>query len=81
MRHILVGVELLPSEHFIIRAGYNYHLRQQLKLDERLSTVGFSLGFGIKIKRFSLDYSTTRFHVAGSSNLISLAFNFTRNNF
>jgi hypothetical protein len=81
MRHILIGVELLPTEHFTLRAGYNYHLRQQLKLDEKLSTVGFSLGFGVKIKRFSLDYSTTRFHVAGSSNLISLAFNFNRNNF
>ena len=81
MRHILIGVELLPSDHFILRVGYNYQLRQQLKLDERLSTVGFSLGFGVKIKRFSLDYSTTRYHVAGSSNLISLAFNFSRNYF
>jgi hypothetical protein len=81
MRHILLGVELMPSEHFTIRAGYNYHLRQQLKLEERLSTVGFSLGFGVKIKRFSLDYSTTRYHVAGSTNLISLAFSFNRNIF
>ncbi len=81
MRHILLGAEILPSPNFTLRLGYNYHLRQELKLDEKLSTVGFSLGFGLKIKRFRLDYSTTRFHVAGSSNLISLAFNLNRNIF
>jgi len=81
MRHLLLGAEILPSPNFTLRLGYNYHLRQELKLDERLSTVGFSLGFGLKIKRFRLDYSTTRFHVAGSSNLISLAFNLNRNIF
>jgi hypothetical protein len=81
MRHILLGVEMLPSEHFTVRAGYNYNLRQQLKPDQKLSAVGFSLGFGVKIKRFRLDYTNTRFHIAGSSNLISLAFNLNRNNF
>ncbi|HPT30424.1 MAG TPA: type IX secretion system protein PorQ [Prolixibacteraceae bacterium] len=75
MRHLLLGAEILPSPNFTLRLGYDYHLRQEMKLEEKLSTVGFSLGFGVKIKRFRLDYSTTRFHVAGSSNLISLAFN------
>jgi hypothetical protein len=81
MRHILVGIEVLPSEHFTLRAGYNYNLQQQLKLDQKLSTVGFSLGFGLVIKRFRLDYSIARYHIAGSSNLISLAFSLNRNYF
>jgi hypothetical protein len=75
MRHLIMGMEITPSPAFTIRAGYNYHLRQELKVEERLSTVGFSLGFGVKIKRFRLDYATTRYHIAGSSNLFSLAFN------
>jgi len=75
MRHVVLGVELLPSENFILRAGYNYQRRQELKFDERLSTVGFSMGFGVKIKRFHLDFATSRFHLAGSSNLFSLAIN------
>ena len=75
MRHLIWGAEIFPSPNFTIRAGYNYHLRQELKVEERLSTVGFSLGFGLKIKRFRLDYATTRYHVAGSSNHFSLAFN------
>ncbi|MFW5831660.1 MAG: type IX secretion system protein PorQ [Prolixibacteraceae bacterium] len=75
MRHVVLGVELLPSDNFIIRAGYNYQRRQELKFEERLSTVGFSLGAGIRVNRFRLDFATSRFHLAGSSNLFSLAVN------
>lgn len=75
MRHTVLGVELLPSESFILRAGYNYQRRQELKFNDKVSTVGFSFGFGIKVKRFRLDYTNSRFHLAGSSNLFSLAIN------
>ncbi len=75
MRHAVLGVEILPSPNFTLRAGYNYQRRQELKYDERLSTVGFSMGFGLKVKRFRLDFATSRFHLAGSSNLFSLAIN------
>ncbi|MBN1985926.1 MAG: hypothetical protein JW761_06450, partial [Prolixibacteraceae bacterium] len=75
MRHVVLGIEVLPTDNFIIRAGYNYQRRQELKFDEKLSTVGMSLGFGIKIKRFRLDFATTRYHLAGSSNHFSLAIN------
>ena len=63
----------------IIRAGYNYQRRQELKFDDKASVVGFSAGFGIKIKRFRLDYGISRFHLAGSSNLFSLAINLNEN--
>lgn len=75
MRHMVFGVELLPSDNFTLRAGYNYQRRQELKFEDRLSTVGLSMGFGVKIKRFRLDFATSRFHLAGSSNLFSLAVN------
>lgn len=75
MRHAVLGLEILPSENFTLRAGYNYQRRQELKFEERLSTVGFSMGFGLKIRRFTLDFATSRFHLAGSSNLFSLAIN------
>lgn len=79
MRHLVLGIEILPSENFILRAGYNYQRRQELKFDDKGSTVGFSAGFGLKIKRFRLDYGISRFHLAGSSNLFSLAINLNNN--
>ncbi len=79
MRHVVFGFEILPSENFIIRAGYNYQRRQELKFGERPGMVGFSAGFGLKIKRFRLDYGISQFHLAGSSNLFSLAVNINNN--
>ena len=75
MRHLVLGVELLPSPNFTLRAGYNYQLRQEMRLEERMSTVGFAWGFGFKISRFHFNYGSTRFHLGGSSNIISLALN------
>jgi len=75
MRHLVFGAEILPSENFIIRAGYNYQRRQELKFNDRPGMVGFSAGFGLKIKRFHLDYAISQYHLAGSSNLFSLAIN------
>lgn len=79
MRHIIFGVEILPSENFIVRAGYNYQRRQELKFNDRASMVGFSAGFGLKIKRFRLDYAISQYHLAGSSNLFSLSINLNNN--
>ncbi|MEN8118600.1 MAG: type IX secretion system protein PorQ [Bacteroidota bacterium] len=79
MRHMVLGAEILPSENFILRVGYNYQRRQELKFDDKASVVGFSAGFGIKIKRFRLDYGISRFHLAGSSNLFSLSINLNEN--
>jgi hypothetical protein len=75
MRHIVFGAEILPSENFIIRAGYNYQRRQELKFGEKPGMVGFSAGFGLKIKRLKLDYAISQYHLAGSSNLFSLTIN------
>jgi len=75
MRHLVLGIELLPSPNFTIRAGYNYQLRQELGFKDKMSTVGFSWGFGFHISRFQLSYASARYHVAGASNLISVALN------
>ena len=79
MRHLLLGVELYPSPNFTIRAGYNYQLRQELGFKDKMSTVGLSWGFGFHISRFQFSYASARYHLAGSSNLISVAINLNDN--
>jgi hypothetical protein len=72
MRHMIVGVEFLPSENFFISTGFNYQRRKELALDYRRSTVGFSTGFGIRLTAFDLTYSRSKYHLAGSLNNVSL---------
>mgnify|MGYP001148204249 CR=1 FL=1 len=73
MRHVVVGLEFLPSQNFSFRVGYNYRRRQEMKVDTRLSTVGLSWGFGFRISRFHLSYGRSNHHLAGAPNHLSLS--------
>lgn len=75
MRHIVAGVEFIPSESFNIRLGYNYQRRQEMKVESALSTVGFSWGFGFKVSKFYLSYANVIQHLAGSSHFFTIATN------
>jgi hypothetical protein len=74
-RHVILGFELMPVNHFVLRAGYNPQLREELKLDSKSSTVGFSWGFGIRIKKISIDYARSTWHLNGSPNYITISAN------
>lgn len=74
LRHLVLGAELMPSENFHIRAGYNFQRREELLYSDKKSTVGFSWGFGFRIKRFRFDYGSARYHLSSSSNHFSIAF-------
>jgi hypothetical protein len=80
MRHLIVGVEIFPSKNFHIRAGYNYQRRQELKVSSLGGAAGFSLGFGLKISKFRLDYGRAIYHQAGASNHFSFATNLSEFN-
>lgn len=74
-RHVIIGVEALLSKNFSLRAAYNHQKRKELAIDEKGSTVGFSWGFGLRIKKISLSYGSARYHLAGSTNQFSIALN------
>lgn len=71
--HIILGVEFLPTSTFYVRLGYNYQRRNELKIQEKASVVGFSIGIGVKISKFNLSYSCASYHLAGISNHFSIA--------
>ena len=72
MRHIILGAELIPSKNFYISAGYNYQRRRELEIDSKTSTVGFSWGFGINTSFMSIEFGRATYHLAGSSNDVSV---------
>ncbi len=66
--HIIIGAEFVPIRNFYLRFGYNYQRRNELKIREKVSTVGFSWGFGLKISKFHISYSRATLHLAGGTN-------------
>ncbi|MCX6243254.1 MAG: type IX secretion system protein PorQ [Bacteroidetes bacterium] len=67
MRHIVVGTEVTIAKAFSIRLGYNYRVRQEMKLNDRTGFSGFTYGFGLRIKMFSISYARSTY-MAGKYN-------------
>jgi hypothetical protein len=72
MRHAIFGVEIIPHKNFYLSAGYNYQRRKELQVESKGSAIGFSWGFGINTTILSLEFGRATYHLAGSSNNISI---------
>jgi hypothetical protein len=77
-RHFIAGVEFVPGRVLFASISYNYQRRSELALDNYPGTVGFSYGFGLRLKKFSLAYGRAVYHAAGGSNHLSFSLNFSQ---
>jgi len=79
-RHLTFGGELLigPREGFRVRMGYNHQRNKELSTGGYRSLSGFSMGFGIQVKRFLFNYGYSRYHLAGNSSHIGLSMNLAK---
>lgn len=72
LRHMALGVEILPSDSFWIGAGLNYQRRAEMRTEQRAGLAGFTAGFGIRTKALELAYAHDAFHPAGGSNHLTV---------
>lgn len=72
LRHMILGVEIVPSDSFWIGAGLNYQRRAEMRTQQRTGMAGFTAGFGIRTKAFELAFAHDAFHPAGGSNHITV---------
>ena len=70
--HLIVGGELAIGKNLFLRASYNYETHREMGVPEARSLVGFSAGFGIRIKAFQIDYARSRNNIVGSPNFLTL---------
>ena len=75
IRHLNVGVELIPLKNVYIRAGYNFQKMKEMVIDDKFGMVGFSVGAGIRIYKFHISYARSIYHVAGGTNTFSITSN------
>jgi hypothetical protein len=76
-RHVNLGVEIVPTETFFIRIGYNFDRRQTFAFENRTTISGFSGGFGFKVKKLHVNYSVAFYSPAGTNNMLSITSNFS----
>lgn len=75
IRHVILGVEFIPTSNFIIGFGYNFQRRFELALNNQPGAVGLSGGFTIKVSKFRVSYAIASYHLGGVSNIFSFTTN------
>jgi hypothetical protein len=71
-RHLVLGAELFPEKGFNLRLGYNVQRAHELRLTSIRTFSGLSLGFGLKLKRFKLNYAFSKYHPVADSHSFGL---------
>lgn len=71
-RHTIVGIELFPESGFNIRLGYNFRRGEELRIIDKRAFAGLSAGFGIRLNKFRLSYSFSKYSTAASSSFFGL---------
>lgn len=77
-RHFTYQVEILITKNIHLRTGFDYHRRQEMKLEQRPGMAGFTFGVGLYFKRISIDYGFSAFSRAGFNNMLTLSTNLSR---
>jgi len=72
-RHLAVQAELVTKGVFQLRIGFDYHRRQELKLEQTPGLAGLSFGLGLNFRKFRLDYGFMVYSKAGMNNSIGLS--------
>jgi hypothetical protein len=75
-RHLVYGIEFLPSESFHLRFGYNHLRRKEMAVFPRNGLTAFSMGVGIKMSKFTIDYGLNSYFPGRFSNVFTLSTNF-----
>ena len=71
-RRLIFGAELMFSENFQLRVGYNHLRRKELRLENRSGGAGFSVGGKINIKGYDIAYTRAFYHTAGGTSVFTI---------
>jgi hypothetical protein len=75
MRHVVLGVEFIPTKNFIVGIGYNFQRQKELALKNTTGTAGLSGGFTVNVSKFRVSYAISSYHVSSTSHIFSISTN------
>jgi hypothetical protein len=74
-RHLVFGVDFIPSDRFYIALGYNYKTRTDMSTYSRSFVSGFSLGAGLNLRRFNIGLAMAQPHSGATTLMLNLNLN------
>ncbi|HLU86914.1 MAG TPA: type IX secretion system protein PorQ [Taishania sp.] len=77
-QHFSYQLEVLATKNIHFRLGFDYYTRKSMRLESKPGLSGFSAGFGLKFKKFGLDYGFTAYSKAGFNNVVTFSTNITK---
>lgn len=73
LNHMVLGVEITPSDRFYLAAGYNCKRGHELKADGGSKWTGVTLGGGLQLKRIKLGAAYANYHTAAASLVLNFS--------
>jgi len=71
-RHLVFGVEFLPTDNVYFGIGYNYKVRTDMSTYKRDFLSGFSAGGGLRVKAFGFGVALARPHTGATTFMFNL---------
>lgn len=76
MRHTLFGVELTLGKNIFARLGYSYRQSAEIRGVDAFNLSGFSVGLGIRTKKFEFGFARRNYHLSQAPNYLTLSYKF-----
>lgn len=74
-RHLVFGVDFVPSDRFFVALGYNYKTRTDMSTYKRSFLSGFSLAAGMNVSRFNFSLAFGQPHSGATTLMFNLNVN------
>lgn len=72
-KHLIFGVDFVPSENFWVGVGFNPKSHMDMKLRGGNGFAGFSAGAGVRVKMFDIGFSLAKYHPSALSMMVSVS--------
>jgi hypothetical protein len=79
-KHLVFGVDYIPSDNFWIGLGFNPKSNADMKLINGNRFGGFSIGAGVSLSSFNVAASLAQYHPSASSLMISVSTSLSKRN-
>jgi len=77
-KHLVFGVDFLPTENFWLGVGYSPKVNSDMKLQDANKFGGFNAGAGIKVKKFNVGFSFSQYAPSATSYHFSLSMDLSK---